>query len=352
MPIKLAVHADPVFASDELFDVASPLNANRSLTAWALLREAVEAAGGSCHTADVFARSASVPEVELFMDLPRRMPARVAPVRWLLLGESAVVNPRNWDLSRHAEFERVFTWHGPLLGGERYVRLNYPAVFSSQRLYEPGRREKLCAIVAADKGSNHPLELYSERRRAIRWFEEHAPADFDLWGHGWERPALHRPRLLRRLNRFSWYRRGRRYPSYRGACADKFATLNRYRFSLCFENARDIDGYITEKLFDCLLAGTVPVYRGAPDIDRYVPGECFIDLRRFASYDELYRYLQALPEREYRRYLEAGAQFLASPRARPFTPERFVQTILGELTRVAACALPARRGRAVPARRR
>lgn len=41
-----------------------------------------------------------------------------------------------------------------------------------------------------------------------------------------------------------------------------------YRYSVVIENARET-GYFTEKLIDCLLCETVPIYWGAPDIERY-----------------------------------------------------------------------------------
>jgi len=40
-------------------------------------------------------------------------------------------------------------------------------------------------MIAGNKRSSHPLELYSERLRAIEWFEKEHPADFDLYGIGW-----------------------------------------------------------------------------------------------------------------------------------------------------------------------
>jgi len=41
-----------------------------------------------------------------------------------------------------------------------------------------------------------------------------------------------------------------------------------YRFSVVIENCRE-PGYFSEKLMDCLLCNTIPIYWGAPDIDRY-----------------------------------------------------------------------------------
>lgn len=41
-----------------------------------------------------------------------------------------------------------------------------------------------------------------------------------------------------------------------------------YKFSVVIENNREIN-YFTEKLVDCILCGTVPIYYGAPNIDRF-----------------------------------------------------------------------------------
>ena len=80
---------------------------------------------------------------------------------------------------------------------------------------------------------------------------------------------------------------------------------SRYRFSLAFENAIDRD-YVTEKFFDPLMAGSVPVYLGAPNIEEFAPGDdCFIDVRRFARPELLAAHLRELAadEAAYQRHL-------------------------------------------------
>jgi Glycosyltransferase family 10 (fucosyltransferase) C-term/Fucosyltransferase, N-terminal len=71
----------------------------------------------------------------------------------------------------------------------------------------------------------------------------------------------------------------------------KLSTIARYRFNLAFENsiARD---YVTEKFFDPLLVGCVPVYRGAPNVEEFAPGDhCFINTADFPGPRELAEYL-------------------------------------------------------------
>ncbi|MBA7551029.1 hypothetical protein ES705_43562 [subsurface metagenome] len=106
-------------------------------------------------------------------------------------------------------------------------------------------------MIAGHKFNSHPLELYSERVKAIRWFEENHPEDFDLYGIGWDKYCF--KGMLSRLNRFNTLRKlfKLKYPSYKGPIKSKREIYKKYKFAICYENARDISGYMTEKIFDC-----------------------------------------------------------------------------------------------------
>lgn len=55
-----------------------------------------------------------------------------------------------------------------------------------------------------------------------------------------------------------------------GGKRDKMGLLRRYRFALAFENSEEED-YVTEKYFQALVAGSVPIVVGAPNIHDYEP---------------------------------------------------------------------------------
>ncbi|KAF3326508.1 putative fucosyltransferase-like protein [Carex littledalei] len=57
----------------------------------------------------------------------------------------------------------------------------------------------------------------------------------------------------------------------RDSHVDKLEILKRYKFSLAFENSNEED-YVTEKFFQSLVAGSVPVVVGAPNIQDFKPG--------------------------------------------------------------------------------
>lgn len=69
--------------------------------------------------------------------------------------------------------------------------------------------------------------------------------------------------------------------------ASKLDLYRKYKFVIAFENVIE-DDYVTEKFFDPLLAGSVPIYLGATNIQEFQPGgNCFLDVRNFSSPKEL-----------------------------------------------------------------
>jgi len=66
-----------------------------------------------------------------------------------------------------------------------------------------------------------------------------------------------------------------------------------YKFVISFENAIDTD-FVTEKFYDPLLVGSVPVYLGAPNIEDFAPGDnCFVDVRQFEDPQALADFIKA-----------------------------------------------------------
>ena len=74
----------------------------------------------------------------------------------------------------------------------------------------------------------------------------------------------------------------------------------RYMFTLAFENANE-DDWVTEKLFDPLRAGSIPVYIGANNVDNYLPcinASCIIEVRKFVDPKDLASHLLHVSQSE------------------------------------------------------
>ncbi len=58
--------------------------------------------------------------------------------------------------------------------------------------------------------------------------------------------------------------------------------MNKYKFILCFENSYG-NGYITEKIFNCFFARSIPIYKGSPIIRNYINTDAFISLENVGN---------------------------------------------------------------------
>ena len=118
------------------------------------------------------------------------------------------------------------------------------------------------------------------------------------------------------------------YSSFLGRVGSKREALEQYKFSICYENARDIPGYVTEKIFDCFLAGCIPIYWGANDIADFVPAECFIDKRKFETYQDLYVFLDTMSDEMYFEYVANIDNFLRSQQILQFSSQYFADVLI------------------------
>jgi len=250
---------------------------------------------------------------------------------YLLNFESEIIRPDDYNIKNHKYFKKIFTYNDKFVDNKKYFKINYSHKIPVNLKFGLRNKTKLCTLIAGHKFKSHPLELYTERVKAIRWFEQNHSEEFDLYGICWDRHYFQG--ILSRLNRFEFLTGllKPKYPSYKGSVKSKREILRKYKFAICYENARDIPGYITEKIFDCFFAGCVPVYWGAPNVTDYIPADTFIDRRNFKTYGGLYDYLKNMPDEEYMDYLDAIKDFIKSDKIHPFSAEYFAETLVNEI---------------------
>lgn len=157
------------------------------------------------------------------------------------------------------------------------------------------------------------VQLQEIRLELIAFFMERGL--LDLYGKGWDVLRNLPPRWQKKLSPIL-----RAHPPQ--PCESKLDTIRSYRYGLCIENAK-FPGYVTEKIMDCFVAGVVPLYIGAPDVARYIPPECYIDLRKYADWNALLDDLNAMSEADAMAMIECGQNFLRSENGRRYSYEGF-----------------------------
>jgi hypothetical protein len=141
-------------------------------------------------------------------------------------------------------------------------------------------------------------DLYETRFKIISHLAE--SNEFYLYGRNWN-SAIKYNKLLSGLNL-------KNNPT---ESQDKAKTISEFKYVLCIENTI-LDGYITEKIFDAMIHGSVPIYLGAPDIKNIVPGNCFINLSNFDMQNNLIDHLKCISLEEWNMYRENINNYLNS----------------------------------------
>lgn len=86
---------------------------------------------------------------------------------------------------------------------------------------------------------------------------------------------------------------------------EKTKLVKEYLFTVAIENTLEHD-YVTEKLWQPLAVGSVPLYLGAPNVDEWLPCSnysCVVNLRQFSSPRAAAMFLNELVKNR-ERYLE------------------------------------------------
>lgn len=203
-------------------------------------------------------------------------------------------------------FGTVLTWQDDLVDNKKFLKFYFPMPsqnFNYERV--EFKDKKFLTTIVGYKKSKKPNELYSKRIEAIKYFE-YQYDDFEFFGAGWDKSE---------------------FKSYNGKVDSKYEVLKNYKFTLCYENECNIAGLISEKIFDCFYARTIPIFFGPSNPEIYFSKETYIDKRDFKTYDELNKYLSNMSENEYNQRIEAIENYLLSDEFKKFSSNSFAKNV-------------------------
>jgi hypothetical protein len=199
-------------------------------------------------------------------------------------------DPDKWDR------QKAFRYHYSVDTTQRYYS-------SSEDILS--RQERFCMLSTNHK--NHfEGELYSARRSFAKLIDSRNSEHLILGGRGWEDEGL----------------------SSVGVVDDKVAFLKQGQFNVCFENSSLQKGWITEKLLEAILVGSIPIYYSTGHDLNILPSDIYINAANFNSWDELYDYCLSLDSSQRVSVVEAGWDWLTSGEGQFFTLEKSVDTLI------------------------
>lgn len=320
------VYIDPSYKAyyeDKLFDKAdATLNRDDTLAPFIRLRESLSKNGVALHTADRLPpknhnnRVCDYYSLGVLDNYERLQSFEHVNLKAFVMFEPPVVAPHLYkELPKlTAAFEHVYVHnahgHGYSLKGvdkTRLRKLYWPQPHKDVLLpfwLKDNRSQSIVMVNGNHKPTSFQYELYSKRIEALVEFSKYG--NVDLYGRGWDRWWT-----LNSLWMPYWKNRRHLMSIYRGACASKYEVLSRYNFAICFENMM-MDGYITEKIFDCLYAGTIPLYIGANDISNLIPKDVYIDCTCYSNWQEIHIKIMEMSKEEIILMRHAGRAFVRS----------------------------------------
>jgi hypothetical protein len=191
----------------------------------------------------------------------------------LIRQEPMVVRPQNYRKDFLSSMKAVIdVGRSPQ---SSVLRVNWPQDWKldllERAVSSPSVRKDRFVMINRNLMSFVSGEMYSLRRLLAQRSKQ-----IDVWGMGWDMPFIRRAirvfeELIIPINHGykvkssalrGWFRKP---IAYLGPSDDKLTTLVGYDYSIVIENSLD---YMSEKLFDCLFTGTLPVYVG-PDPESF-----------------------------------------------------------------------------------
>lgn len=97
--------------------------------------------------------------------------------------------------------------------------------------------------------------------------------------------ALERVDFFNKLSKYKKIDSGGRFLNNIGyQVQNKSQFISNYKFTICFEN-ESYPGYTSEKIYDAMIANSVPIYWGNPLINKEFNSKSFINVHDFESFD-------------------------------------------------------------------
>ena len=257
---KVALYVSKPYQNNRVFDINNNfLNRDNCLLGYRLLKEELRKHDIEVSTQDLISLESA--DLIIYNDMPRKSTRNYRELKsYLLIFESEIIRPDNWKFSNQTKFKKIFTWSDRLVDNKKFFKNNFSSSFidglADNFKIDFRDKNKVCCMVAGNHKNKDSRELYSERRKAIDWFEKNHPEKFDLYGNGWDLYRFHNHNAIgKALNRIKPLRKllSSTPSSYQGQIKSKLEVMSNYKFAICYENAKDIKGYVTEKFLIVLV---------------------------------------------------------------------------------------------------
>jgi alpha(1,3/1,4) fucosyltransferase len=247
----------------------------------------------------------------------------------LIMRERNVIMPEMWKKKTLDQYDYVFTYNSEyfkkIKTSAKIVNYLMPRKLEVNKFFYNKNRLFDYCLFGSNKFSYHVDELYSEREKVINFFEKNKNKEFHLYGPDWNKVILKYPILSLISRRLVTIPKKLRV--YKGVAKEKIKVLSKYKFSFCYENRKNFKGHISEKIFDVMRAGCIPIYWGPDDVNDYLDQNTYIDASKFKNIKDLFNYTNNLSEKNKKKIKKNIYKYLTKNAKKSFSLEKFSKKI-------------------------
>lgn len=273
-----------------------------------------------------------------------KLQKKIKPIEYLILTEIPSANIDSWLIHNHVRFNKVFTYNLDIVDDRKYFYLPYTVditIKKQQDVNVDEMFEKRNFLIMVANPANHQGQnlIYHKREDVLNWYNKNHDNMLSVYGTRWR--DFYRNALLKKMgwiknicpNFFKEYLLNsylsKTKKVFKGTIPKdkKKDTLEQYKFSVCFENEEGPTGNITEKIFDCFEALTIPIYLGPTNISDFIPEACYINFRKFTTIEQMHNYIYNMDKNTYTNYVISIMDFLHSEKFEKFKHNFFLDTI-------------------------
>ena len=133
-------------------------------------------------------------------------------------------------------------------------------------------------------------------------------------------------------DRYQSYGRGWDKRCFKGSLpkTGHLRVMSSHLFTLTTENS-SLPGYVTEKMLYPMFCESIPIYLGAPDVEKYVPKGTFIDIRDFDKYEDVIDFIINMQPKQIEQYKKRIKKFVTSDQSYNFSSVTFAKKLVGIL---------------------
>ena len=285
------------------------------------------------HTSDYFKKC----DYDLEFHFHYNMPIANGKQAYLIIPEVYQIYYLNKYKYIKSKYKKIFTNLDEEVDNNQFLKINHPVPLDLPEITGFKNRSTLACLIGSNKSLQYkyPNCGYTKRVEIAKFFENNFSTDFHMFGVGWDKP-FYPPTIFGKIKKRLWkfslnYVSAVHFHSYNGWTISKKKTMKNYKFVFCYENVIGIPGYFCELIFDAFSSGTVPIYWGAGNVEKYIPENCFVDRRQFSNNNELVIFLKSINEKQYIDYQNNIINFIKSPKSDIFKPAAYSKIILDEL---------------------